>query len=128
MNKAIHEAIDIIFGGKSGGYYLAGMFISFLAILLSIWVHSLTRDAASPNTPVTFKWSFLLWDNLKRMVAGLIAMFLFFRAFDLSNIFAMIGLGFSVGFGLDKMIQVLIEKTNVLNFLQTDRSNFKDKS
>jgi prefoldin subunit 5 len=48
-------------------------------------------------------------------------MFILFRLFDLSNVFAMIGAGFFVAFGVDKAIEFLMEKTNIINFLQTKR-------
>jgi hypothetical protein len=127
MDKSIIEALEIISGGKSGGYYIAGFFFSLLSIILSIYLHSRKRDPASPHTPQKFSWSFLIWDNGKRMVVGLIVMFILFRLFDLSNVFAMVGAGFFVSFGLDKVIEFLMEKTNIMNFLKTDREKFNQK-
>lgn len=119
--NSINEAIGIITGGKTGGYYLAGFFFSFLAILLSLYIHSRTRDKNSPSTPYNFSWTFLLWDNFKRIVAGIIVMFILFRAADLSNIYAMLAVGFGVAFSLDKIIEFLMEKSNILDILKSDR-------
>lgn len=119
--NSVNEAIQIILGDKTVGYYLAGFFFSFLAILVSLWSHSRTRDKYSSATPVDFSWGFLLWDNLKRVVVTLIVMFMLFRLFDLSNAAAMIGVGFSVGFGLDKIIQFLMDRTNLLDILKPER-------
>ncbi|MFT3680710.1 MAG: hypothetical protein QM791_23755 [Ferruginibacter sp.] len=124
--NAITEAMEIILGKKSEGYYLAGFFFSFLAILLSLYMHSRKRDRSSEKTPEGFSWKFLLWDNFKRIFASLICMFLLFRLFDLSNPAAMIGVGFCVGFGVDKLIEFLMERTNIMNFLKPDRK--KDSS
>lgn len=117
----ISEALAIITGGKSFGYYIAGFFFSFLAIVLSLRIHSKTRDVYSKNTPVKFSWRFLLWDNTKRMVATLITMFLLFRVFDFSSVVSMIGVGFAVSFGLDKMIELLMDHTSILNVLKPAR-------
>ena len=128
MKKSISEALLIILGeNKTGGYYLAGFFFSGLAILLSIYLHSRKRDRCSPATPEKFSWLFLLWDNAKRAAASLVLMFILFRLFDFSNVFAMVGVGFFVSFGVDKAIQFLMDKTNIMNFLKTDRDNFPEK-
>lgn len=119
--NSVNEAIQIILGDKTIGYYLAGFFFSFLAILVSLYQHSRTRDKYSQSTPVNFSWGFLIWDNLKRMVTTLIVMFMLFRLFDLSNPGAMIGVGFAVGFGLDKVIEFLMERTNLLDILKPER-------
>ena len=119
--EQLQEALEIILGGKNGSYYIAGFFFSFLAILISLWQHSKTRDKASLNTPLKFSWTFLLWDNFKRICVTIIVMFILFRMFDLSNVYAMIGVGFFVAFGLDKAIQFLMEKTDFINFLQPAR-------
>lgn len=123
--SAIDEALKILMGeNKSGGYYLAGFILSLLAILLSVIHSSRKRNPQSPNTPYKFNLWFMLWDNGKRAVAGVIVIFFMFRLFDCSNIFAMIGVGFFAAAGLDKVIEFLMEKTNIMNFLQTDRTNF----
>lgn len=127
MNKEILDTIKIITGDKPISYYLAGFFFAMLAIILSIYMHSRTRDKLSTNTPYAFSWTFLIWDNAKRIVAGLILMFIFFRIFDLSNVLAMVGLGFTVAFGLDKLIEWLMQKADFMKFLQADRENFKGK-
>ena len=119
--KSLTEAINIIMGGKSGGYYLAGFFFSFLAILLSLYQSSRKRDKNSTKTPYNFSWLFLLWDNFKRMITSMIAMFILFRLFDLTNVFAMIGVGFFLALGLDKTIQFLMDKTDLMNFLEPAR-------
>jgi F0F1-type ATP synthase assembly protein I len=120
--EAVNEALQIIKGGKTGGYYLAGFFFSFLAVLVSLRVIAQKRrDPQSPNTPRKFSWSFLIGDNLKRILTSMIVMFMLFRLFDLSNPALMIGVGFGVAFGLDKIIQFLIDRTDIMNFLMPPR-------
>lgn len=127
MSQIIKETVEIILGSKAASYYLAGFFFSLLAIVLSLRVHSLSRDKESPNTPKEFSWKFLLWDNGKRIVSGLIIMFILFRATDLSNIWGMLSVGFGIGFGQDKMIQIIMERSNILDFLQPSRKNSETK-
>lgn len=125
MNPILSETLKIILGDKPISYYLAGFFFACLAVLLSLYLHSKKRDKYSLNTPIDFSWKFLIWDNAKRAAASLIVSFLFFRLFDLSNEFAMVGFGFFISLGVDKVIEILISKTDFLNFLKTDRDNFK---
>lgn len=125
--ETIKDAAAIILGGKPGGYYLAGFFFAILGLILSVYMHSLRRDKYSPNTPINFSWSFLLWDNAKRITVGLILMFILFRIFDLSEAPAMIGVGFFLSFGLDKAIEFLMERTNVMNWVKNDREKFPGK-
>lgn len=122
--KSVNEALEIIFGGKSGGYYLAGFFFCSLAILLSWYIASRKRDVESTNTPIKFSWIFLIWDNLKKGFVTIALQFLLFRMFDLSNVAAMIGVGFFLSLGLDKAIEWLMQKTDFLNFLSRDRDKF----
>ena len=119
--NSLNDAIQIIMGGKSGGYYLAGFFFSFLAVLLSLYSYSKTRNKNSKKTPYAFSWGFLIWDNFKRISTSIIAMFILFRLFDLSNPMAMVGVGFFVAFGLDKVIQFLMDKTDIMQFLEPAR-------
>ena len=123
--ESIKEALEIITGGKSTGYYLAGFFFCCVGILLSWYLASRKRDPQSPSTPYRFDWWFLIWDNMKKATVTLLLQFLMFRMFDLSNVFAMIGVGFFLSMGLDKVIEYLMEKTNLLNFLERDREKFK---
>jgi len=125
--QSVNEALQIITGGKSGGYYLAGFIFSLAAIFLSVYHHSIKRDKTSDNTPYRFSWKFFIVDNLKRAIAGLIVMFFLFRLFDLSDVKYMIGVGFAVAFGLDKIIQVLMKKTSIADFLKIDREKVVEK-
>jgi len=128
MNNTIIEAVNIILGGKSGGYYVAGFFFSGLAIILSLYHSSKKRNPASPNTPERFSWTFLFWDNTKRVIATLIVMFILFRVFDLSEPLIMIGVGFICALFLDKVIEALMSKSDMIaKLLGMDRDKFPQK-
>lgn len=125
--QVIQDTMQRISGGKPADYYLAGIFFSCIAILLSWYLHSRKRDPASPNTPEKFSWLFLIWDNVKKSVVTLLLMFVLFRVFDLSNILLMIGVGFFLSLGLDKAIEWLMDNTNFLKLLERNRDNFPQK-
>ena len=124
----IKEAFDIVLGGKSGGYYLAGFIFSAMAILLSLYHSSKKRDPSSASTPERFSWWFLIWDNCKRAVVTLIVEFILFRVFNLTEPLAMIGVGFFAALGLDKAIEFLMQKSQEAGkLLGMNRDNFPQK-
>lgn len=122
------EFKNLILGDLSGWYYLAAFVFSFLAIILSMWAGSSKRNIVSSSTPVQYSWRFLLWDNTKRIVVGLIAIFLVFRFTstlinrELSMEVA-VGVGFFISIGLDQLIGWLKQKFDIL---QMDRGKIMD--
>ena len=124
--ETLKQTLEIILGDKQLSYYLAGFFFSGLAILLSLYHHSRKRDVESPNTPKKFSWTFLVWDNLKRIFITLIVMFILFRQLDLSDVWYQIGVGFLVSLCLDKVIEFLMKKSELVSKLMgMDREKFK---
>lgn len=127
MHTQLDAALKILLGDKPDGYYIAGFIFSFIAIFLSLYAHSRKRNKYSSATPVNYSWRFLFWDNAKRIVAGLLVMFIIFRAFNMSTIWHMLAVGFGVAFSLDKIIQVIMERSNLLDFLKANRDNMPGK-
>lgn len=126
--KAINDALEIIFGDKTGGYYLAAFFFSGLGLIISLWQSSKKRNPLSPNTPKRFSWIFMLWDNAKRAFVTIIVEFILFRAFDLSNILLMVGVGVSVGIAFDKLVEFIMSKSEAIcQFLSMNREKWPDK-
>lgn len=125
--QIIVNTLERITGGKPLDYYAAGLIFSLIAITFSVYLHSRKRDVKSKNTPTKFSLYFMLWDNIKRAVVGLLFMFILFRLFDLSNVAMMIGVGFFVALGLDKGLEWLMEYTDIANFLKRDRTKIVDK-
>lgn len=120
----INEALEIITGSKSLGYYIAGFFFSFLAIIISLYQHSKSRNPYSSKTPYKFSWRFLLWDNCKRAAVTMIVMFILFRVFDLTTPVLMIGVGFLVSFALDRIILALMKWSEpICKMLGMDRDS-----
>ncbi len=127
-NSSLREATEIIFGTKTGGYYLAGFVFSFAGILISLYYSSTKRDKASTNTPDKFSWSFLFWDNTKRVVVTLLTMFILFRVFDLSNILAMIGVGVVVTLFFDQVLEFIMSSSEIIKgLMKMNREKFMQK-
>lgn len=115
----MQEFKDLILGGVSVAYYLAAEFFALLAIICSLYLHSKKRDPNAASTPVQFSWLFLLWDNMKRIVVGQIVFFLIFRfTTELLgrqlNMWIAVGVGFFLSFGLDKAIQYIKDRSDIL--------------
>jgi hypothetical protein len=123
------EFKSLVLGGLSIPYYAAAFFFCFLAIILSMYAGSQKRDPKSSSTPELFSWHFLIWDNAKRIAAGLILMFVIFRfavpaigkALTMETAF---GIGFGIAMGLDQVIGYLKKK---FDLLQMDREKFNTK-
>lgn len=128
MEPIIAEVKAAILGEKTVGFYVAAFFFAGLAIVISLYLHSRKRDVASANTPVKFSWYFLIWDNTKRIAVGIIVVFLILRFLSPAKMEAAVAIGFLVAFGLDKAIEVLMEKFNFLDFLRKDRDKLPTKS
>jgi hypothetical protein len=119
----MEEFKSLILGQTSIPYYLASFCFCSLAILLSLYAHSRKRDVASSRTPIAFSWKFLLYDNALRIGATMGLMFLFFRfspeifGRPLSMWVAVL-VGFALSFGLDKIIQWLQERFDILKVVK----------
>lgn len=116
----MHEFKQLILGNVSVAYYAAAEFFALLALILSLYLHSKKRDTRSAATPVQFSWLFLVWDNLKRIVVGQIALFLIFRFMTellqrQLNMWIAVGVGFFLSFGLDKAIQMLKDRSTLFD-------------
>lgn len=115
----MQEFKQLLLGPASLAYYAAAEFFAILAIILSLYLHSKKRDPQAPSTPQQFSWLFLIWDNVKRIAAGQILMFLIFRFVTellgrQLNMWIAVGVGFFLSFGLDKGIQWLKDRSEIL--------------
>lgn len=125
----MQEFKQLVLGDLSIPTYLAAFFFSLLAIGLSLILGSLGRDKFSPATPVKFSWTFLILDNTKRIAAGLIIIFLFYRFAPTIigrslSMESAVGIGFSISLGLDQLLGFLKKKFAIL---QVDREKIIDK-
>ena len=115
----MEEFKSLVLGEVSVACYLAAELFALLALIVSLYLHSFTRDVKSPNTPVEFSWMFLITDNVKRIVVGQIVLFLLFRFTSeyigrSLNMKTAVAIGFLLSFGIDKAIQFLKDRFNIL--------------
>lgn len=125
----MEEFKQLILGNVSVAYYLAAEFFALLALILSLYMHSKKRDVNSSRTPVKYSVAFLILDNIKRIVVGQITLFIIFRfATELLgrelNMWWAVGIGFTLSFGLDKVIQYIKNRSTLL---QMDRDKLVQK-
>lgn len=114
----MEEFIQNILGGITVGKFAASFFFALIGIFISLMISTTTRDPDSKRTPFCFSWAFLWSDNSQRIaksiVLTLLVMFVSIRfakellGTDLTMIFA-----FSVGLGLDRIKEMLKEKSKV---------------
>jgi hypothetical protein len=126
MNEVLKEVIDTVLGdGRSIGYYISGFLFSFLGILVSLYYSSTKRDKYSSSTPYHFSWTFLLWDNTKRIVVSLIIMYLLFRTIEIKEVWLMVGVGIVVTVLFDQLIEYIMNKSEaVCKLLGMNRKKF----
>lgn len=120
MEQILIDLKTNILGGVSVGTYLSAFFFSFLVIIANLIIVSLNKYKKAEGTPDNWSFKFMMIDNLKRIAATMILMFLFYRfvstflAKDLSMEWA-VGVGTAVTFGLDKLMGFLKSRFNFLN-------------
>lgn len=129
MTDTLHQIKALILGPVSLATYVAAEFFALIALVISLYASSKSRDANSASTPVSFSWLFLIWDNLKRIIVGQLVLFLLFRfASELIgkelNMGVAMGAGFALSIGLDQTIQWL---KNKFSFFQMDREKMINK-
>ncbi len=59
--------------------FFASFFFALIGVAISLLVHTTQRDVRSNNTPFAFSWSFLLKDNMRRIIAGLLVIYVAIR-------------------------------------------------
>jgi hypothetical protein len=52
----MNEFMDLILGEASVAYYAAAEFFALIALVISLLMHSRTRDKSSTSTPENFSW------------------------------------------------------------------------
>jgi hypothetical protein len=94
---------------------LALLLFALLAATLSILLQTTSRDVYSNNTPRHFDWIFFIADNWKRALTSLLLICIALRfapelfGVEISEFWALV-----IGFGNDKIAQILKDKTNLL--------------
>lgn len=107
--------INILLGNQTPTDFAGYLFFALLGAALSLLIQANNRDPLSKSTPVAFDWKFFFTDNVKRIVTGLLLIYVFLRflpeltGLQLSYFFAL-----AIGIVNDKLAQYLKDHTNVL--------------
>lgn len=84
LNQFFIELFGYLLGTKSVALYIAILFFSGLGSFVRLYSKSLERDPESVNTPKEFSGKFMILDNLRSFLAGIIVPFLIFRLTNIS--------------------------------------------
>lgn len=109
------EFINILLGQQPLVNFLALVFFALLGAALSLLLQASNRNPNSDTSPLHFSWTFFFSDNAKRIVAGVILIFIALRftpelfGVDVNAFWALV-----IGFTNDKIAQILKDKTNIL--------------
>lgn len=68
-----------LLGGQQPSQFLVNILFALIGVVLTMLLSTTFRDIDSKRTPVEFSWSFFLQDNIKRLIAGIIMIFLALR-------------------------------------------------
>jgi hypothetical protein len=99
MTNFLNELSAHMLGINSLATYVAALIFAAMGAYVRLYIKSLKRDPDSPNTPHKFSAIFLIWDNLRSFMAGIIICFIYFRfSQELSNI--TLTMFYAVGIGM----------------------------
>jgi ABC-type methionine transport system permease subunit len=109
------QFLAMLLGDQQPLPFASLVFYALVGAFVSILLQANHRDPRSIRSPVHFSWSFLLSDNVKRIVTGLILIVLALRftkqifGLDINDFWAL-----AIGLANDKIAQFLKDKTNIL--------------
>lgn len=109
------EFIISVLGTDSVSGFMTLAFFAFIGVILSLLLQTTKRDPNSPHTPFEFSWKFLMSDNSKRFLAGLIMIYVSLRFTpELFGVTINAFWAFGIGFCSDKIAEFIKNKTNLL--------------
>ena len=95
--------------------FVVQFFFAFVGVAISLLMHANMRDQGAPSTPQAFSWSFLIYDNWKRIVLSVLLIYVFLRFFtELTGMQISFFWCMMTGLGLDKISQYLKDKATFL--------------
>lgn len=105
------EFIIGLLGQTSGNDFAHAFIWALVGAVLSLLLNVATRNPTTPNSPVKFSWLHLLGDNVVRIITTLLLIIVCLRFMpDLFGIQLSAFAAFCVGFGWDKLAQLIKDK------------------
>lgn len=109
------EFKEIVFGTLTFGSLAAYALLGLMGAIVNLWMEVQERNKQSMRSPSRFSISFLAWDNLKRIIATVIGIFIFIRFFQDITGYPLNALAAVVtGFNVDRFMQFLKKGMKVL--------------
>src|ERR1035437_5488196 len=114
------QLIQNLIGPTSLVDYVSSCIFALIGVFISLMLHASKRDVNSTATPVQFSFSFLLKDNYKRILTGIVMVLICLRflkeltGLDLNMFYAL-----AIGICNDKIVQIIKLKTNIFDVQRT---------
>jgi len=111
-----------LFIGNIGGTMFSALFVfAMIGVAINLLMHANSRDQNSPDTPVKFSFKFLLQDNWKRILLGILLIYVSIRFISILFVIDVSGnnelylfAAVIIGFIYDKLGEIIKEKSNFL--------------
>ena len=71
--------ITLLLGKNDFPTYAAYFIFALIGAIISLYIKTLSRDKSNVKTPYIFSWTFLVQDNLLRLLNGFLLAFIAFR-------------------------------------------------
>lgn len=71
--------LNLLLGTTDVPTYMAALFFALAGVIIILLIKSQKRNKLSPKTPLDFSWSFLLQDNIREIVLGLLMILMALR-------------------------------------------------
>lgn len=107
MNK-YPDFYHVLIGNGTLGAVLAYLLLACFAASASLMFEASNRDIASVNTPKKWSWSYLLADNVKRLIANFLALPLLIRiTYEYFDMTWMVIMSIAFGLLIDRAFMIL---------------------
>lgn len=114
-----------LIGSVDAQTFFASFLFALIGVALSLLLQTTKRDVRSDNTPFAFSWKFLLKDNIRRIIAGILIIYVAIRFYPdwfgepMTDFLAL-----GVGLAIDKVAEIIKNRTNLLS---VDRDKINDQ-
>lgn len=111
-----YKVIAHLIGPTAPDVFIAAVIFAAIGMLFTLLVGSLDRDPESKNSPVKFSFSYLLIDNVKRIMVSALAVLISIRfAPELFGIEITMWHGLGFGLCYDILAHVIKQNTGILD-------------
>jgi hypothetical protein len=105
-----------ILGGMDPGLFMASLLFAMVGVLITLLIGSTMREPDSKFSPKKFSFTYMLYDNAKRILLNLLLILISLRfmteitGWDLS-----VWKGFIIGISYDSLLMIVKQKTSILD-------------